>query len=219
MANNNYLEMMKIFNLAHKNNKKVIMCWGAYSQFKIRCSCGKSYETGLTIEDGKKFKGEYVAEINEIEVLSESTYSYLENQMNRNNLSMEINIYTRPKKIIMDNTTAWEENKRHCYDGQDYMEMLLAIDNMRTIKKPLIINWKNNLKVKCTSSLGIEEGGYSPEDEEYEGDFYIILQQLEILENGLDDSVKVYEGFLEVNLLTIPEKIMLEDGTVLWENK
>ncbi|MCL2352500.1 MAG: hypothetical protein FWC55_08225 [Firmicutes bacterium] len=98
----------------------------------------------------------------------------------------------------------------------DYMEMLFAIDSVYTSRIPLILSWENGFKIKCLPFVGVEQSSMEPEDEGYYGEYYTVVQIIETLGQGLDSSVPVFNGYVEISLLNVPQKIEMEDGTVLW---
>ena len=100
----------------------------------------------------------------------------------------------------------------------EYMEMLHILDDY--YRKVVVITWLNGLKVKCNIFLGMAESSTELGDEDYIGEYYTIVNEVEVLENGRDDSISIDENNgIEINIFTIPKKIELEDGTVLWEAK
>ena len=99
-------------------------------------------------------------------------------------------------------------------NNKDYMEMLFAADN-----NDIVITWNNGLKVKCSSFTGICETDTEPGDDDYIGEYSVIVYKVQILEEGRDDSVLIYNNGIEICLLNIPELITKEDGTVLWKRK
>ena len=101
---------------------------------------------------------------------------------------------------------------------QEYMKMLYIIDDYYE-REPIIIQWSNGLKVNCKSITGMYETDTEPEDDDYIGDYAAAVGDVEILENGKDDSVLIYNNCIEISLKCIPQKISLEDGTVLWERE
>ena len=99
-------------------------------------------------------------------------------------------------------------------NNEQYMEMLMVFhDHLHT----LIVCWPNGLKVKCESFTGISETDTEPGDDDYVGEYAVGVDEVEVLVKGRDDSVEICDGAMEISLLNIPEKIMLEDGTVLWQ--
>jgi len=101
---------------------------------------------------------------------------------------------------------------------QEYTKLLCVIDDYLG-GEPLIIKWANGLSTKCVSDFGINESSMEPEDEDYIGEFYTVVKVIETLQPGSDDSISIYNDYIEVSLKNIPRKIALEDGTVLWERK
>ena len=102
---------------------------------------------------------------------------------------------------------------------QEYLEYLFIFNHHRFF----IITWSNGLKVKCRSFHGVAESDTEPGDENYIGEYYTLVDEVEVLNEGRDDSVKIYEydgeKSMEICLLNIAEKIELEDGTLLWQRK
>lgn len=101
---------------------------------------------------------------------------------------------------------------------QEYMKMLYAIDDYYE-GDPIIIQWENNLKVKCKSITGMYETDTEPEDDDYIGEYAAAVGDVKILQQGTDDSIEIYNDCIEISLKCIPEKISKEDGTILWERK
>ncbi len=101
---------------------------------------------------------------------------------------------------------------------QEYMKMLYVIDDYYE-GNPIIIQWRNGLKVKCKSITGMYETDTEPGDEDYIGEYAAAVGDVEILKKGQDDSVLIYNDCIEISLKCIPQKISLDDGTVLWERE
>ena len=99
---------------------------------------------------------------------------------------------------------------------ENYKKLLYAIDDYFQ-KESLIIEWKNGLKVRCKSFTGICETDTEPGDEDYIGEYSIGVNEVQILSAGSNNSIKIYDGSIEISLKCIPERVSLEDGTVLWE--
>ena len=91
---------------------------------------------------------------------------------------------------------------------ENYKNMLYVIDDYFE-KEWLIIQWKNGLKVRCKSITGMYETDTEPGDEDYIGEYAA----------AVGESVLIYNDCIEISLQCIPQKIMLEDGTVLWESQ
>ena len=85
-------------------------------------------------------------------------------------------------------------------------------------EKQLTINWNNGLIVSCTSITGEYETDTEPGDEDYIGKYAAAVGDVKVLQQGTDNSVEIYNDCIEISLKCIPEKVSLEDGTVLWEN-
>ncbi len=102
--------------------------------------------------------------------------------------------------------------------NEKYRALIYAIDDYFE-SDPLIILWGNGLEVKCNSITGIYETDTEPGDEDYIGEYAIAVGDVEILQQGRDNSVEIYNDCIEISLKCIPEKVSLEDGTVLWSNK
>ena len=101
---------------------------------------------------------------------------------------------------------------------EKYKKLLYAIDDYFQ-KDPLIIEWKNGLKVRCKSFTGICETDTEPGDEDYIGEYSIGVNEVQILSAGSNNSIKIYDGSIEISLKCIPERVSLENGTVLWERE
>ena len=99
---------------------------------------------------------------------------------------------------------------------QEYMKMLYVIDDYYE-GDPIIIQWRKGLKVKCKSITGMYETDTEPSDENYIGEYAAAVGDVEILKKGQDDSVLIYNDCIEISLKCIPQKISLDDGTVLWQ--
>ena len=99
---------------------------------------------------------------------------------------------------------------------ENYKKLLYAIDDYFQ-KESLIIEWKNGLKVRCKSFTGICETDTEPGDDDYIGEYSIGVNEVQILSAGSNNSIKIYDGSIEISLKCIPKRVSLEDGTVLWE--
>lgn len=102
--------------------------------------------------------------------------------------------------------------------NQAYMKMLYVIDDYFE-GDPIIIEWPNGLKIRCRSTSGIFENDAEPEDDDYVGEYSIGVSEVEILKEGTDDSVEIYDNAIEISLLNIPQRITSEDGTILWQRE
>lgn len=103
--------------------------------------------------------------------------------------------------------------------NEEYMKMLYTFNYAYDNDKKLIIEWANGLKVLCASETGVYETDTEPGDEDYIGEYATFVEDVEVLLPGRDDSVPYYPelGTAEITIHAIPERIELEDGTVLWE--
>ena len=81
------------------------------------------------------------------------------------------------------------------------------------------IQWNNGLLVRCSSITGEYETDTDPGDEDYIGEYAATIGDVEVIESGTDESVLIYHDCIEISLKCIPQKIMLEDGTVLWKSQ
>ena len=102
-------------------------------------------------------------------------------------------------------------------DNEKYLKLLYTFNYGFDNNKLLIIEWNNGLQIKCNSITGIYETDTEPEDEDYIGEYAATVGDVEILQQGRDNSVEIYNGCIEISLKCIPERVSLEDGTVLWE--
>ena len=103
-------------------------------------------------------------------------------------------------------------------NNYEYMNMLYVFDDAFDNDKKLLVEWKNGLKVLCSSITGTYETDTEPEDEDYIGEYAIAVGDVEIIQSGTDESVLIYNDCIEISLKCIPERVSLEDGTILWEN-
>lgn len=101
---------------------------------------------------------------------------------------------------------------------KQYQKLLFVIDDYFG-KDSLIVEWKNGLKVKCKSFTGICETDTELNDDNYIGEYSIGVNNVEILSPGIDDSIEIYDNSIEISLKAYPEKVSLENGTVLWERQ
>lgn len=99
-------------------------------------------------------------------------------------------------------------------NNEEYMEMLMIF---HTHFETIIIEWSNGLKVKCKSFTGITETDTEPGDEDYIGEYSAGVDEVQVLEQGKDNSVEIYDDAIEISLKCIPDRISLEDGSVLWQ--
>ena len=104
-------------------------------------------------------------------------------------------------------------------NNEKYLELLYSLDYGFDNDIPLVIVLNNNLKVKCKSITGMYETDTEPEDEDYIGEYAAAVGDIEILQQGTDNSVEIYNDCIEISLKCIPEKVLLEDGTLLWSNE
>ncbi len=102
--------------------------------------------------------------------------------------------------------------------NEKYMNMLSVFNNAYDNDQKLIIEWKNGLKVIGYSSSGVYETDMESEEENFCGEYAAAISEVEIISPAVDDSVQIYQNTIEISLKCIPEKISLQDGTVVWEN-
>ena len=102
-------------------------------------------------------------------------------------------------------------------DNEKYSELMSALNYGFDNDVKLIICWGNGLTVCCTSITGEYETDTEPEDEDYIGEYAAAVGDVKILQQGTDDSVEIYNDCIEISLKCIPQKILKEDGTILWE--
>ena len=102
-------------------------------------------------------------------------------------------------------------------NNNNYNALMKALNYGFDNDKKLIIYWNNGLIVNCSSITGEYETDTEPEDEDYIGEYAATVGDVEILTYGNDDSVLIYNDCIEISIKCIPSKVMLEDGTILWE--
>ena len=100
-----------------------------------------------------------------------------------------------------------------------YFEFMDVFNDGFGNEKRMIIRWNNGLLVRCSSITGEYETDTEPGDEDYIGEYAAAVGDVEVIEPGTDESVLIYNDCIEISLQCIPQKIMLEDGTVLWESQ
>ncbi len=103
--------------------------------------------------------------------------------------------------------------------NKKYLELLYSFNHSFDDSSPLIIEWKNGLKVKCNSITGMYETDTEPGDDDYIGEYAAAVGDVEILRQGNDNSVEIYNDCIEISLKCIPERVSLESGIVLWERE
>lgn len=101
-------------------------------------------------------------------------------------------------------------------NDEKYLALMSALNYCYDNEKRLNINWSNGLNVSCTSITGEYETDTEPGDEDYIGEYAAAVGDVEVLQQGNDNSVEIYNDCIEISLKCIPEKVSLEDGTVLW---
>ena len=102
--------------------------------------------------------------------------------------------------------------------NQKYFELMSVLNYCYDNEKKLIISWNNGLVVYCTSITGEYEPDTEPGDDDYIGEYAAAVGDVEVLQQGTDNSVEIYNNCIEISLKCIPKKVSLENGTVLWEN-
>lgn len=101
---------------------------------------------------------------------------------------------------------------------EKYSELMSALNYGYDNDVKLIIYWNNGLTISCASITGEYETDTEPEDEDYIGEYAAAVGNVEILRQGTDNNVEIYNDCIEISLKCIPEKVLLTDGTILWEN-
>ncbi len=100
--------------------------------------------------------------------------------------------------------------------NEKYMELLMAIDE-HFEKEKIVLSWSNGLIVKGRSFTGIMETDIEPDEENFIGEYTIAVNEVEVVCEGTDDSVEIFDNAIEISLKCIPEIVSLEDGTVIWK--
>ncbi|MCL2352499.1 MAG: hypothetical protein FWC55_08220 [Firmicutes bacterium] len=103
--------------------------------------------------------------------------------------------------------------------NDEYMQMLYKFNYAYDKNLELIIHWKNGLKIRCISITGVCETDIEPDDVDYAGDYDAYVEIIEFLEKGNDDSIVIFNDSIEISMTSVPEEIVLKDGTVLWARK
>jgi len=99
--------------------------------------------------------------------------------------------------------------------NEEYEHMLDIINEY--FQKDIIISFPNGLKVKCNAFHGMAESDTEPGDEDYIGYYYTFVNEVEIISEGNDDSIAIYNNCIEISLKCIPETIETLDGALLWQ--
>jgi hypothetical protein len=103
-------------------------------------------------------------------------------------------------------------------NNEKYLELMSALNYAYDNDEKLIICWNNGLTICCASITGEYETDTEPEDEDYIGEYAAAVEIVDVLQEGTDNSVNIYNNCVEISLKCIPEKVSLETGAVLWEN-
>ena len=96
---------------------------------------------------------------------------------------------------------------------QSYIEFMYIFNHH--FMKDMIITWPNGLKVKCNAYHGMAES--ADDDIEKEGGYYTLVKNVDILNNGKDDSIYIENDCILICKTNIPDKIELLDKTVVWQ--
>jgi len=99
---------------------------------------------------------------------------------------------------------------------QEYLELMYVF--RYNMGEDMLITFPNGLKAKCNAFHGMAESDTEPGDDDYIGEYYTFVKDVEIIEKGRDDSVEIYNDSIEISLKCIPSRIELEDGTLLWQS-
>jgi len=99
---------------------------------------------------------------------------------------------------------------------KDYMEMLMVIHE-HFQKEAIIISFSNGLIVNCISDTGIYETSAEPGDEDYIGAFVIAIKVIDVVTQGSNNDIKIYNNHIEISLASIPLAISSAGGAVLWQ--
>ena len=83
-------------------------------------------------------------------------------------------------------------------NNEKYSALMGALDYGYDHDKKLKINWCNGLKVLCTSITGEYEADTEPGDKDYIGEYAAVVDDVEILQQGNDNRVKIYNGCIEM---------------------
>ncbi len=114
-------------------------------------------------------------------------------------------------------------------DIKHYMNLLHSIDP-REIDNYMVMYFSDGLIVKFINDFGTNEGGIEEEEEGYYGEYYTIIDVIEIVKKAEVEEVFVDQWYseekdeygnkcIEISLLCVPDKVEKEDGTLVWEKK
>ena len=101
-------------------------------------------------------------------------------------------------------------------DEKEYMEMLKVIHDYFQ-KESLVISFSNGLVVNCISDTGIYETSAEPEDDDYVGEFVTAVKVTDVVTQGSNYDIQIYNDHIEISLISIPLTISSADGTILWQ--
>ena len=98
------------------------------------------------------------------------------------------------------------------------MKMLYVFNETFDKNEKLIISWNNGLKVKGSSLTGVYETDTELGEDGYIGDYAATVNEIQVLRNGRDHSIEIYNDSIEISLACIPNRITTEEGRVLWQS-
>ena len=101
--------------------------------------------------------------------------------------------------------------------NEKYSELMSVLNYGFDNDAKLIIYWSNGLTVCCRSITGEYETDTDPEDDDYIGEYAAAVSDVEILRQGTDNSVEIYNNCIEISLKCVPEMVCNEFGKVLWK--
>ena len=102
-------------------------------------------------------------------------------------------------------------------NDKDYMNMLYVLNDAFDNELKLFIEWANGLRISCLSITGTYETDSEFDSEEYIGEYAAVVGDIDVLNKGNDDSVSIFNNCIEISVKNVPNKILSEDGNILWE--
>ncbi len=110
---------------------------------------------------------------------------------------------------------------------EHYMDLLYAIEPWE-IENYMLMYFSDGLVIKFINNFGTNESGIDEGEEGYYGDYYTIIDVIEIVKKAEVEEVLVDQWYseekneygnkcIEISLLCVPEKVEKEDGTLVWE--
>jgi len=100
------------------------------------------------------------------------------------------------------------------------MDKLMQVFSMYRCGTKMILRWENGIEIKGKKDTMYESCNFVEEDKEGYREFYACLIEVESAKNYKDEKQRLQVGtYVEVSMENPPQRINLEDGTVVWEKE